>query len=170
MSLPKLIMTDIDGVWTDGSMYYSENGDELKRFHTSDSAGVAYAHANQIPVAILTGEDTEIVARRAEKVGVDYVFQGVKDKVKIAQDLCAELNIELSECAYIGDDLNDFQLLKRVGTSACPSNGQKFIQEIVDIVVPVQGGSGAFRTFVEQILHDNNALTDTLKTIVDDRV
>ena len=79
--LPKLIITDIDGVWTDGSMYYDQTGNEWKRFHTYDSAGVLFAHVQNIPVAIITGEDTEIVARRAKKVKVYYLFQGIKDKV-----------------------------------------------------------------------------------------
>ena len=82
-TLPKLIITDIDGVWTDGSMYYDQHGNELKRFSTYDSAGVLYARHLKIPVAIVTGEETEIVRRRAEKVKVDYLFQGVKNKVEV---------------------------------------------------------------------------------------
>ena len=85
--LPLLIMTDIDGVWTDGGMYYDQTGNEWKKFHTYDSAGVLFAHRLGIPVAILTGEDTFIVQRRAEKLKIDYLFQGVKNKLQTAQQL-----------------------------------------------------------------------------------
>lgn len=163
MSLPKLIITDIDGVWTDGSMYYSESGDELKRFHTSDGAGVYYARLNNIPVAIMTGEDTIIVKSRAKKLNVDYVFQGVKDKVKVAKEICEQLGIELKDCAFIGDDLNDYHLLKQVGISACPSNAQVQIKEIVDKVFDTQGGSGVFREFVAWILKEESLYEETIQ-------
>jgi len=167
MLLPKLIITDIDGVWTDGSMYYSEHGDELKRFHTSDGAGVLYAHINNIPVAILTGEKTGIVKRRAKKLKVDYVYQGVKDKVEVAQKLCNDLNIEFRDCAFIGDDLNDYHLLKKVGFSACPANAQPQIKEIVHQVFEKSGGSGVFRDFVEWILKEHNIWDTTLKVYLE---
>ena len=81
--LPRLVVTDIDGVWTDGGMYYDESGNELKRFHTYDSAGVLWFQKLHIPVAICTGEHTNAVQRRGEKLKIDYVFQGVKDKLKV---------------------------------------------------------------------------------------
>ena len=103
----KLILTDIDGVWTDGGMFYDQTGNEWKKFNTSDSAGIFWAHNKGIPVGILTGEKTEIVRRRAEKLKVDYLFQGVVDKLSAAEELCNELGINLEQVAYIGDDLND---------------------------------------------------------------
>ena len=126
MTLPKLILTDIDGVWTDGSMYYDQTDNELKKFHTYDSAGVLFAHLNGIPVGIITGENTEIVKRRANKIKVDYLFQGIKNKVKTIETLIDELKIEFQDCAYIGDDINDFLLLQKVGFSAiqCAIAGQ----------------------------------------------
>ena len=95
--LPKLILTDIDGVWTDGGMYYDGTNVELKKFNTYDSAGVLFAHHLGIPVGIITGENTEIVKRRADKLKVDYCYLGVKDKVAIAKDLCSRLNIQLDD-------------------------------------------------------------------------
>lgn len=80
--LPKIILTDIDGVWTDGGMYYDQTGNEWKRFNTSDSAGVLFSHRLSIPVGIITGEDTEIVARRAKRLKVDFLYQGISDKLK----------------------------------------------------------------------------------------
>ena len=115
MGLPKLVLTDIDGVWTDDGMYYDQTGNEWKKFHTYDSAGVLFCQQHNIPVGIITGEETEIVRRRADKLKVDYLFQGVNNKLEVARKLCKELSIELSEIFYMGDDLNDVELLKTVG-------------------------------------------------------
>lgn len=156
MKLPKLILTDIDGVWTDGGMYYDQTGNEWKRFHTYDGAGVSIAHQHGVPVGIITGEDTEIVARRAQKLKVDFLFQGVKNKLEVAQGLCAELGIDLSEVAYIGDDNPDLSLLKAVGFSGAPSNAINPVKSAVDYVTSVAGGSGAFREFVEHIYQIKN--------------
>lgn len=152
MELPKLILTDIDGVWTDGGMYYDQTGNEWKKFNTSDSAGVLFAKMICIPVGIITGEETEIVKRRAEKLKVDFLFQGVKDKLSVAQSLCGQLNIALSQVAYIGDDLNDVNLLKKVGFGASPANAPDYIKKMVHHVTVASGGEGAFREFVEFIL------------------
>jgi 3-deoxy-D-manno-octulosonate 8-phosphate phosphatase (KDO 8-P phosphatase) len=147
-----LILTDIDGVWTDGGMYYDQTGNEWKKFHTYDSAGVLLAHQHNIPVGIITGEETEIVRRRAEKLKVDYLFQGVKDKLKTATQLCKELKITLSEIAYIGDDINDIALLKAAGISACPNSAPEQTKQAVQMVLKKNGGEGVFREFVEKIM------------------
>lgn len=152
MKKPKLILTDIDGVWTDGGMYYDQTGNEWKKFHTYDSAGVLFAHQNEIPVGIITGEDTEIVARRAAKLKVDYLFQGVKNKLEVADNLCKELNITLEDVAYIGDDLGDVELLKNVGISATPNSAPDYIKKYSQMVMTKNGGEGVFREFVEKIL------------------
>ena len=109
--LPKLVLTDIDGVWTDGGMYYDQLGNEWKKFNTTDSAGVLFLKTLGIPVGIITGEDTEIVRKRAQKLHIDLLFMGVKDKLNIATQLCKEMKIDLKEVAYIGDDINDIELL-----------------------------------------------------------
>lgn len=150
--LPKLILTDIDGVWTDGGMYYDQTGNEWKKFHTYDSAGVLLAHRMNIPVGIITGEETMIVKRRAEKIGVDFLFQGVKNKLDVAVGLCDSLNIPLEEVAYIGDDILDIPLLKEVGISAAPLNAPVYVQSIVKYITKIRGGEGAFRDFVEYML------------------
>lgn len=164
MELPKLILTDIDGVWTDGSMYYDQFENEFKRFNTIDSAGVIFARQLNIPIGIITGEDTNIVARRAKKLKIDYLYQGITDKLSVANKLCGELKINLSEIAYIGDDLGDVELLKAVGFSAAPSNASVYIQNIVDYTTKLPGGSGAFREFVEEILKKANRLEDVLRS------
>lgn len=148
----KLILTDIDGVWTDGGMYYDRTGNELKKFSTYDGVAVALAHRHNIPVGIITGENTEIVENRAKKLKVDYLFQGVTDKLSVAKDLAEKLGINLSEVAFIGDDTGDLELLKNVGTAAVPKDApvKKEIPEIRELTK--KGGEGAFREFVEMIL------------------
>ena len=164
--LPKLIITDIDGVWTDGSMYYDQTGNELKRFHTYDSAGVLFAKIVNIPIAILTGETTEIVNRRAAKLKVDYLFQGVKNKVEIAQRIIDELHIEFDDCAFIGDDVNDISLLQKVGFSGATANAPQYIKDKVNFVTIKKGGEGAFREFVEYILSTNGVFEQVLEKAI----
>ena len=150
--LPKLIITDIDGVWTDGGMYYDQNGMELKKFHTYDSAGVLFAHQLGIPVGIITGENTNIVKRRADKLKVDYLYLGCKNKVAAAEDLCSQLGIALSDVAYIGDDLNDIDLLKLVGWAGVPSSAPEYVKALANVSLAKNGGEGVFREFVESII------------------
>lgn len=164
--LPKLIITDIDGVWTDGSMYYDQLGNELKRFHTYDSAGVLFARTIGIPVVIVTGETTEIVARRSKKLRIDYLYQGVKDKVKVIQELLLELHLEFKDCAFIGDDINDVLLLQKVGFSAATANAPEYIKSKVHFVTQKKGGEGAFREFVEHILTENHTLQEVLDKVI----
>lgn len=168
--LPSVVMTDIDGVWTDGGMYYDCHGNELKKFNTSDSAGVLFLRALSIPVCILTGEDTEMVAARARKLRIDRLHQGVTDKVKVATEICETLGTTLDHVAYIGDDLNDIQLLSRVGLSCCPANSPPYVKSGVDIVTNSKGGDGAFREFVETILRRCDAFDEALRQVVGEAV
>lgn len=168
-TLPKLVITDIDGVWTDGSMYYDQVGNELKRFNTSDSAGVAFLRIHGIPTAILTGEDTDIVRRRAKKLGISHVHCGVKNKLKLATEICAELGITLADVAFIGDDLNDILLLKQVRLSACPDNAPTYIKDAVNWPLKKRGGEGVFREFVERMLSECNLLETTIQRFVENQ-
>lgn len=154
----KLFLTDIDGVWTDGGMYYDGTNSELKKFNTSDSAGVLFCKLLGIEVGIITGENTEIVSRRAKKLGLKHCFLGIKDKVKVAQELIEDLGFSWDEVAYIGDDINDIKLLEKVGLSACPYQSPDYIKSDVDWVSPIKGGDGAFRSFVEYYLREENLL------------
>lgn len=152
MKLPKLIATDIDGVWTDGGMYYDQLGNEWKKFNTLDSAGVLFARYLKIPVVIITGEDTAIVKRRAEKLKIEHLYMGVKNKLEVLQTICDSFQINLDDVAYIGDDLNDMEVLQHVGFSSCPSSASFYVQEICDHICTNRGGDGVFREFVEYII------------------
>jgi 3-deoxy-D-manno-octulosonate 8-phosphate phosphatase (KDO 8-P phosphatase) len=162
----KLFITDIDGVWTDGGMYYASDGTEYKKFNTSDSAGVLFLKLLHIPVAIITGEENTIVKKRAEKLKVDFLFMGAKNKLKIANALCESLQIKLSEAAYIGDDINDIELLKNVGLSAAPSNAPDYIKNIVHWTMSLKGGEGVFREFVEKVLKEQNLLESVIEKYI----
>lgn len=166
MALPKLVITDIDGVWTDGGMFYDQTGNELKKFNTGDSAGVLFLRQLNIPFGIITGEDTQIVARRAEKLKVEYLFQGVSNKVEVAEKLCQDLGIGLEDVAYIGDDLGDMKLLEKVGISAAPNNAPDYVKELVHFVTKKSGGEGAFREFVEGILRQEGVLEKVIHEVI----
>ncbi len=156
MKLPRVVFTDIDGVWTDGGMYYDQTGNEWKKFNTRDSAGVLFLNQLGIKLVVLTGEDTEIMRKRAAKLKLEHVFHGVKDKVDVAEQFCQDHGIDWADTAFIGDDLLDLKLLKKVAFSSCPQDAAHYAREVVDFVTPAKGGEGAFRDFVEEILKRSN--------------
>ena len=149
----KLFLSDVDGVLTDAGMYYTEQGDEIKKFCTYDGMGFQLLQKLGVKVGILTTEDRELNRRRAKKLGLDFDFHGAKDKLQIVKDLCVKENITLAEVAYIGDDVNCFELLSNVGIAACPSNAIEKIKLIPNIIqLERNGGEGVVREFVELIL------------------
>lgn len=151
----KLFLTDVDGVLTDAGMYYSENGDELKKFNTHDGMAFKLLHDVGIKVGIITSENTKIVERRAQKLKVDYLIQGQINggKLAAAKSICTKENISINEVAYIGDDINCFELLSSVGMAACPSDAMNKIKDIIGIhILSKKGGEGVVREFVENIL------------------
>jgi YrbI family 3-deoxy-D-manno-octulosonate 8-phosphate phosphatase len=148
----KLVGTDIDGVWTDARMYYSADGDIMKSFSTYDGMGVKLLREAGIPLIIMTGEDTKIVTKRAKKLGIDFIFQGENEKLRRLKEVCKELDITLDEVAYIGDDVNDLDVLQAVGISSMPPNSPILDQFNPDYLTTRCGGDGAFRDFVDFIL------------------
>ena len=152
----KLLGTDVDGTLTDGGMYYTAEGDVMKRFHVHDGMGLKMCQAAGIKVAILTSENTPIVAKRGEKLKLDYVFQGMKCKLEVITKLCEELGIGLENVAFIGDDVNDFDILSAVGVKACPANAVDKIKCIPNIkIMAAKGGDGAVREFVDKYILAN---------------
>ena len=148
----KMLLTDCDGCLTDGGMYYSENGDELKKFSTLDGMGFGLMREHGVICGIITGENTKLVQRRAEKLKLDVLKMGVQNKFATVQGLCVEKGISLEEVAYIGDDINDRELLEQVGFSASVPDALQEIQNIVDYVAVRQGGNGAVRDVIEHLL------------------
>lgn len=155
----KLVITDVDGVLTDAGMYYSENGDELKKFNTRDGMGFELLRAANIKTGIITSENTQIVSNRAKKLKVDYLYQGKISggKLSSAIEICKKEGIALSNVAYIGDDINCFDLLQSVGKAFCPSDAVGKIKYIENIcILNSRGGQGAFREAVELLLANKN--------------
>ena len=146
----KIFLTDVDGVLTDGGMYYTESGDEFKKFNCYDGMGMKLLQEKGYKVGIITSEDKQINRNRARKLKLDFDFHGIKDKLKFMQEFCINENFKLSEIAYIGDDINCFDLLSNVGVCACPKNAVSKIKNIPNIkLLNSSGGNGAFREFAE---------------------
>lgn len=148
----KLFATDCDGVLTDAGMYYSPKGDMLKKFNTKDGMGFAMLKEKGIITAILTGENSKIVARRAEKLNIDELYLGCKDKVQVMKELLQKYKLTFDEVAYIGDDLNDLELLKRVGFSFAVADAVQEVRENVNYVTNKKGGEGAVREAITVLL------------------
>ena len=151
----KLFVSDVDGTLTDAGMYYSENGDELKKFNTRDGKGFDLLRKAGIKTAIITSENTKIVENRAKKLKVDYLNQGLehKDKLEAIKNICKKENISLNEVAFIGDDINDKEALESVGIAGCPADAVEDIKQIPNIrIMSKKGGEGAVREFIERII------------------
>ena len=148
----RLVASDVDGCLTDSGMYYSEQGDELKKFSTRDGMGFRLLQEAGFDTAIITLENTELMARRAKKLKIEELHQAAEDKVGVMDGILSNKDYGLEQVAYLGDDLGDVELLKRVGVSACPSDAIPAVRDAVDIVLQTPGGSGAFREFSEMIL------------------
>jgi len=150
----KLVATDIDGVWTDARMYYTEKGDFMKSFSTYDGMGVQLLKEKNIETVIITSENSNIVLQRAKKLNISNVNIGIQNKLEIIKKICLEKNISLKNVAYIGDDLNDVDILNVVGFSALTKNSPIKNRIKVDYITNKKGGDGAFREFVDIILKD----------------
>lgn len=151
----KLFVSDVDGVLTDAGMYYTESGDELKKFNTHDGMGFQLLREKGIKTAIVTSETTHIVEKRAEKLKIDYLFQGKKfgGKLESVKSICNKEGIDLEEVAYIGDDINCYELLSAVGLAACPANAVDKIKNIQGIIkLTKNGGEGVVRELIEKYI------------------
>lgn len=152
----KLVLTDNDGVLTDTGVYYSEKGEEFKRFSIRDGMGVERLrkHAG-IETVIITGEKSGSVKARAEKLKIKEYYLGVIHKTEILPEVLKKNNITPENIAFIGDDSNDLEIMKEVGFTATPSDGMGFIKDIVDYICKNRSGNGAFRELAELIITFN---------------
>lgn len=148
----KMFLTDCDGCLTDGGMYYSEHGDELKKFNTRDGMGFALLREKGIITGIVTSESVDLNRRRAEKLKLDILEAGCRDKVAAVKRICVERGIDLVNVAYIGDDINDLEVIKMVGFGCCPADAMPQVREVADFVAKTKGGDGVIREVGEKIL------------------
>jgi len=148
----KLVVTDIDGVWTDAKIYYTNDGEFMKSFSYYDGMATALLSDAGIPTAIITGEDSAPVAARAKKLKIEDVYLGVQDKLEVFESLLKKYSLNPSEVAYIGDDLNDYTVMQVAGFTASPSSTPAFHILKPDVLLERAGGDGAFREFADLIL------------------
>jgi YrbI family 3-deoxy-D-manno-octulosonate 8-phosphate phosphatase len=148
----KVVLTDVDGVLTDGGMYYSTKGDIMKKFHARDGMGVTLLRKNNIPSIIVTKEKNEIIKQWSKKMKIDKLLMGVINKETVLEKICKNYDVQASEICYIGDDINDLGLLKLVGFSATPSDGIIEAQKICDYICKNNGGNAVFREVANVIL------------------
>jgi len=147
-----LIISDVDGVLTDGGMYYSSDGEIMKKFNTKDGMGVELLKNHDIQTVLITKEQNNIVKKRADKLKIKDVYMGIKNKEILLPQITKKFVITNDEIAYIGDDVNDVSIMKKVGFTACPANAIDSVKEIVDYVCTKNGGEGSFREVVDLIL------------------
>ncbi len=149
----KLLLTDVDGVLTDNGVYYSEAGEVMKRFSIRDGMGVERLRKlADIDTGIITGEMSPSVSRRAEKLRIQELHLGVKDKLGRVMEILQRLQLQWEEIAYIGDDVNDLKVMEKAGIKACPSDAMRQISAIVDYHCATPGGHGAFRECAEWLI------------------
>ena len=151
----KLFLSDVDGTLTDAGMYYGHDGEQQKKFNTHDGKGFELLRKANIKTGFITSEVSEIVLKRAEKLKIDFLFQGVSNngKLDVAKEICKEQNISLEEVAYIGDDINCVELLEKVGAAACPKDAICQVKNIIGIkILSKKGGEGVVREFIDYLL------------------
>ncbi len=159
MSVIKMVLSDVDGVLTDGGLYFTENGDQFKRFHVHDGIGFLLLKEHGIKTGIITSENLELVRLRAQRIKPDHLVMdvGFEEKLIAAKRICREEGIELAEVAYIGDDINCIPLLEAVGFPFCPANAVDAVRNIPGIFITEKsGGQGAFRELVERVVSIHN--------------
>ncbi len=159
----KLLVFDVDGCMTDGSITYSSSDDEYKSFNVKDGLAIASWIKMGGKCAIITGRSSKIVERRAKELGINYLFQGVKSKIEKLDEIVEKEGLDYNDVAAIGDDLNDFGMLKKVALSFTPNDGSHFVKKIVHTVLDANGGKGAIREMIERILTKENRVEELEK-------
>ncbi len=149
-------MLDVDGCLTDGKIIYASDGNEIKNFNVKDGLAISSWIKMGFQAAIITGRESNIVAKRAKELGISHLFQGVKDKESVLQELLERLNLKQYEVGAIGDDLNDYKMLRSVGRSFTPKDGAKEIRELVDTVLTSKGGDGAVREMIDILVDEGD--------------
>lgn len=148
----KLVITDVDGVLTDGGMYYTRNGDVMKRFFVRDGMGVTLLRKKNIPTLIITKEETEMTRQWAKRMKIAKLYEGIVQKETILHKICKEFKVKPGQIAYIGDDVNDVVLLKKVGLATAPKDAISEVKKICHYKCKTNSGQGAFRELVDLIL------------------
>ena len=150
----KLLVMDVDGTLTDGKIYMSNNGELMKAFNIKDGYALAHIREHNIVPIIITGRTSDIVKKRCLELGIEDLYQGITDKAQKLRDVCEQFGANLSEVAYIGDDVNDLSCMQLCGYTACPADAIKKVRDSVDYVCEEKGGDGAVREFIDYIISE----------------
>ncbi len=149
----KLLILDVDGVMTDGGMYFTENGDQIKKYNTKDGMAIRHLTTKDFQVAIISsGFQPGMVEKRAEMLGIQNCIVSRDPKIDLLKKMCAEMNLELENVAIIGDDINDLDIIKKCGFSACPADAVEVVKSNVDLILKNKGGQGCVREFIDLYL------------------
>ena len=159
----RLILTDVDGVLTDGSVFLDNHGNEFKRFHIRDGQGIRLWQQAEGRWGIVTGRSSQAVKQRAAELDIDIVRQGVGEKLPVVRSICEELQLEFTEVCYIGDDLPDWPVIKEVGLGVAVADAAEELRQDADYVTSQKGGTGAVRELVELILKNTNRWETVLR-------
>lgn len=152
----KLLLLDVDGVQTDGGLYYTDGGDKFKEFNVRDGIGIKRALALGVDVGVIShSSNNRILEERCRTLGIKRCYVGLRDKVEIFYEWMEEITIERSQTAFIGDDVNDFGIIRLVGFSACPNDAVEIVKKQVDSVLETKGGQGVVREFVDRFIQDD---------------
>ncbi|MDC5838538.1 3-deoxy-manno-octulosonate-8-phosphatase KdsC [Vibrio europaeus] len=154
----KLLICDVDGVFSDGLIYMGNGGEELKTFHTRDGYGVKSLMNAGIEIAIITGRRSQSVENRMKALGIKLIYQGQDDKIKAYQDICTKLDIAPEQTGYIGDDLIDWPVMEQVALKVCVADGHPLLARRANYVTSIRGGHGAVREVCDLILQARNEL------------
>lgn len=162
----KLVILDCDGVLTDGKLIYNDEGIESKNFSAQDGLGIKLLQQSDIEIAVVTGKKSNILKRRCEVLKIKYLYQNIHNKVKVSRKLLNKLNLSWSNLAYMGDDWNDYPVIKKAAFSAAPANANPDFRKKVDLVTKSKGGNGAVREFIVYILKKQNKYEKTLAKFI----
>ncbi len=153
----RFLVLDVDGVMTDGGMYYTESGDQFKKFNTKDGMGIQRAIKAGLKVAFLSsGSQAMIVRGRAKTLGVEHIYVGPRPKIDVLNEWCREFDLRMDQVAYIGDDVNDIEVMDAVAFSGCPADAVEAVKMKANVVLRRKGGDACVREFVDEHLLDND--------------
>jgi 3-deoxy-D-manno-octulosonate 8-phosphate phosphatase (KDO 8-P phosphatase) len=158
----KLMIFDVDGVMTDGGLYYTESGEELKAFNTLDGHGLKMLQASGVKLAIITGRTSKLVEHRARNLGLDYLYQGAHNKLEVFQQLLLEAGVQPEQCGYMGDDVVDLPVMRRVAFSVAVPDAPQIVRQHAGYVTVARGGFGAVREACELVMREQGTLDAAL--------
>ena len=156
----KLLICDVDGVMTDGRLFFGDNGLEYKAFHSRDGLGIIMLQRSGIPLAIITARTSEVVSHRMKNLNIDLVFQGRHDKSRAFTQICQKLQIDAAEAAYMGDDLVDMPVMRKAGLSIAVADAHERVKQQADWITPHKGGQGAVRDACELLMTAHGTLEE----------